>query len=481
MKRIVSVMLAIAMLFSITCGLDLSAYAACAHEHTHLINQKAATDTEAGYTGDEFCDDCSTVIKTGEIIPALNAGWKTDAAGTHYYNEKGEAVKYWQKIDGSWYYFRGDTVMFTGWLKSDGNWYYFNKGSGAMQTGWQKIGGVWYYFNGSGIMQTGWQKIDGVWYHFASGGYMQTGWLTLNKKWYYLSGSGAMVTGWRYINKKWYYFNEYGTMKTNWVKLSGKWYYLGSDGGLRTGWFWDGKNWYYANKSGVMQTGWFKQGSSWYYLTSSGAMATGWRYIDNKWYFFNSSGVWSSGYVNVYATYTSPYSGSANRTNNLRVSSAAINGTILAPGDVFDFNQVVGWRTAARGYKEAPVFTGSNGHALGLGGGVCQTSSTVFNAALLANLEIVERHQHSQKVYYVPFGRDAAISGSEKNMRFRNNTSYNIKIEMTVEGGYITCTLLTQEHVSPASVTLDVSKSGSTYTLYRYADGYHNYTTRSTY
>lgn len=480
MKKVLSVVLAVAMLFSVTCGLDLSAYADCAHEHTHLINVKAATETETGYTGDEYCDDCSTIIKTGDVIPTLVSGWKTDSAGKHYYNNDGVAVKYWQYIDGNWYYFRGDTVMFTGWLKSDGKWFYLS-GNGAMATGWRYINGNWYYMDSHGVMLTGWQLIDGKWYHMADSGYMQTGWLISKGLWYFLSGSGAMWTDWHYINGKWYYFNGYGAMQTYWQKLGGKWYFLGSDGGMRAGWFWDGKNWYYANGSGVMQTGWLKQGSSWYYLGDYGNMATGWRYIDGTWYFFNSSGVWSSGFVNVYATYTSPYSGSANRTNNLRVSSASINGTILQPGDVFDFNQVVGWRTAARGYKEAPVFTGSNGHALGLGGGVCQTSSTVFNAALLANLEIVERHQHSQKVYYVPFGRDAAISGSEKNMRFRNNTSYAIKIEMTVSGGYITCTLLTQEHVSPASVSLDVSRSGSTYTLYRYADGSCNYTTRSTY
>lgn len=480
MKKIVSVVLAVAMIFSITCGPDFAAYAECVHENTHLINDKPATTTEPGYTGDVFCDDCSTIISTGEEIPMLLSGWQTDAAGTHYYNDEGVAVKYWQKIDGNWYYFKGDTTMYTGWLKVKGQWYYFAE-TGEMKTGWQKLGGSWYYFNNSGVMLTGWQKIGGKWYHFANGGYMQTGWLTLSGKWYYLNGGGAMLTGWNYIGKKWYYFSTSGVMLTNWQKAGGKWYYLGSNGSMRTGWFWDGKNWYYANKSGVMQTGWFKQGSTWYYLGTGGAMATGWRYINGTWYYFDNSGVWTSGYVNVYATYTSPYSGSANRTNNLRVSSASINGTILKPGDVFDFNQVVGWRTAARGYKEAPVFTGNNGHALGLGGGVCQTSSTVFNAALLANLEIVERHQHSQKVYYVPFGRDAAISGSDKNMRFRNNTSYNIKIEMTVSGGYITCTLLTQEHVSPANVTLEVSKSGSTYTLYRYADGSNNYTTRSTY
>ena len=481
MKRIISVLLAAAMLFSVTCGLELTVFADCTHPSTHIEGDVPATTTADGYTGDEICDDCGALIKEGEIIPMLLSGWVTDETGTHYYNDEGVAVKYWQQIDDDWYYFRGDTTLFLGWLKSGGKWYYFEPEHGVMQTGWQKIDNTWYNFTTKGVMRTGWQKIKGKWYFFANSGAMQKGWMKSSGKWYFLSGSGAMLTDWQYIGKKWYYFNKSGVMQSRWVKLDGKWYYLGDNGSLRTGWFWAGKNWYYANKSGVMQTGWFKQGSSWYYLGTGGAMATGWRYIDNKWYFFNNSGIWTSGYVNVYATYTSPYSNNANRTNNLRVSSAAINGTILQPGDVFNFNNVVGWRTAARGYKEAPVFLGPNEHGMGLGGGVCQTSSTVFNAALLGNLEIVERHQHSQKVYYVPFGRDAAISGSDKNMRFRNNTSYNIKIEMTVEGGYITCTLLTQEHVSPPTVTVDVSKSGSTYTLRRYVNGTCNYTTKSTY
>ncbi|MBQ9227893.1 MAG: VanW family protein [Eubacterium sp.] len=482
MKKLISILLAAAMLFSVTCGMNLSAFADdCAHANTHLVNDKAATATEPGYTGDVVCDDCGEVIETGEEIPVILTGWQTDAAGNrYYYNESGTAVKYWQQIDGKWYYFRGDTTLYLGWLKASGKWYYMGT-DGAMKTGWQKIGGKYYYFDSQGVMQTGWKKLNGKWYYLNSSGAMLTGWQKINNKWYYMNGSGVMLTGWRYIGKKWYYFNTSGAMQTKWLKQDGKWYFLGSDGAMRTGWFKDGSSWYYANKSGVMQTGWIKLGGSWYYLETSGKMATGWKQIDGKSYYFNASGVWTSGFVNVYASYTSKYSNNANRTTNLRVSSAAINGTILNPGDTFDFNSVVGWRTAARGYKEAPVFLGPTEHGLGLGGGVCQTSSTVFNAALLANLEIVERHQHSQKVTYVPYGRDAAISGSEKNMRFKNTSPYTIKIEMTVEGGYITCKLLTVEHVSPPSISIDVSKSGSTYTMRRYVNGSCNYTTKSTY
>lgn len=183
----------------------------------------------------------------------------------------------------------------------------------------------------------------------------------------------------------------------------------------------------------------------------------------------------------VFATYSSKYVNNANRTTNLKLAAAAINGTVIYPGETFDFNEVVGPRTAERGYKKATAFTGTSGTAQELGGGICQIASTLFNTCLYADVDITERHQHSQKVSYVPLGRDAAISGSYKNFRWTNNYDFPIKIYMDVSGGYVTCTFYTQSSESPGNVELKVSKSGNTYTLRRYHNGSVDYTTTSKY
>lgn len=201
---------------------------------------------------------------------------------------------------------------------------------------------------------------------------------------------------------------------------------------------------------------------------------------NGKKYYSDSSTMLSTYYSNVYATYYSYYVNNASRTTNLKIASKEINGTIIQPGEEFDFNKVVGTRTAAKGYKNAHVFSGG-GVTMGLAGGICQVASTMFNTVLKANVEIVERHQHSQRVSYVPLGRDAAISGNVQNFRWKNNTKYAIKIEMTVKNGVITCTFYTCEKASPKKVSLDVTQNGSHFTLKRSVKGKVNYQCSSTY
>ncbi len=202
--------------------------------------------------------------------------------------------------------------------------------------------------------------------------------------------------------------------------------------------------------------------------------------VNGKKYYSGSSTMLSTYYSNVYATYYSYYVNNASRTTNLKIASKEINGTIIQPGEEFDFNKVVGTRTAAKGYKNAHVFSGG-GVTMGLAGGICQVASTMFNTVLKANFEIVERHQHSQRVSYVPLGRDAAISGNVQNFRWKNNTKYAIKIEMTVKNGVITCTFYTCEKTSPKKVSLDVTQNGSHFTLKRSVKGKVNYQCSSTY
>lgn len=198
-------------------------------------------------------------------------------------------------------------------------------------------------------------------------------------------------------------------------------------------------------------------------------------------YYGDRSTMLSSYYSNVYATYYSYYVNNKDRTTNLKIASKKINGTIIQPGETFDFNKVVGSRTAAKGYKKAHVFTGENSTTMGLAGGICQVASTVFNTALISNVKIVERHQHSQRVSYVPLGRDAAISGNVQNFRWKNNTKYAIKIKMTVKGGKITCTFYTCQKAKPKKVKLNVTQKGKTFTLKRTVKGKTNYSCKSKY
>ena len=139
--------------------------------------------------------------------------------------------------------------------------------------------------------------------------------------------------------------------------------------------------------------------------------------------------------TDLIGTYYTTYNYSdPNRNNNLAVGCNYINGTILAPGEVFSANEGLGSQTAAGGYKMAGVY--NNGKVeLGMAGGVCQVTSTLYNAAIMAELEIVERHPHSMTVGYVPLGRDAAIAGTYKDLKFKNDTEYPIMIEAYASNG----------------------------------------------
>ncbi len=123
-----------------------------------------------------------------------------------------------------------------------------------------------------------------------------------------------------------------------------------------------------------------------------------------------------------------------NRSQNLELSAEKINGTVLMPGEEFSYNQVVGKRTVEAGYKDAKIY--ANGQVVdGLGGGICQISSTLYNAVLLADLEITERRNHYFKTSYVPAGRDATVVWGSIDFKFKNTRTYPIKIEAKVSSG----------------------------------------------
>lgn len=142
-------------------------------------------------------------------------------------------------------------------------------------------------------------------------------------------------------------------------------------------------------------------------------------------------------FPDLLATYSTTYSSSnVNRSTNISLATKSVNGYVLMPDETFSYNDTVGQRTAARGYKEAGVYL--NGEVTtGLGGGICQVSSTLYNAVLLANLEIVDRSNHTFKPTYVPAGQDATVSWGSPDFKFKNNRNYPIRIVASSGSGRV--------------------------------------------
>ena len=140
-------------------------------------------------------------------------------------------------------------------------------------------------------------------------------------------------------------------------------------------------------------------------------------------------------FPDLLGTYTTRYDGSArDRTTNLVIACQKINGKVLLAGETFSYNQTLGARTAAAGYKNAKVY--ENGQVVdGIGGGICQISSTLYNAALLANLEIVERRNHQFVTSYAPAGRDATVVYGMTDFRFKNTRKYPVRIVASATNG----------------------------------------------
>ncbi len=137
-----------------------------------------------------------------------------------------------------------------------------------------------------------------------------------------------------------------------------------------------------------------------------------------------------------------------NRNTNLVVGCRNINGTVIPPGGVFSANESLGSQTVAGGYREAAIY--NNGKVeQGIAGGVCQVTTTLYNAAIQAELDIVERHPHSMTVGYVPLGRDAAVAGTYKDLKFKNNTEYPIYIEAYAANGNLVMNIYGHEVHAP--------------------------------
>ena len=145
----------------------------------------------------------------------------------------------------------------------------------------------------------------------------------------------------------------------------------------------------------------------------------------------------------VLGTYTTKCAGPWGRHQNIKLASAAINGKIYNPGEEFWYNATVGQRTAARGYQEAGVYEAGR-TTTGIGGGICQVSSTLYYAVLLSDLDIVLRYCHMFNPGYMPIGCDATVSWGGPDFAFRNSRDYPIKIVTSYndDTNELTCTIL---------------------------------------
>ncbi|MDY3929647.1 MAG: VanW family protein [Clostridia bacterium] len=154
-------------------------------------------------------------------------------------------------------------------------------------------------------------------------------------------------------------------------------------------------------------------------------------------------------------TYTTDFSNSsANRAHNVKKASDSIDGVILMPGDSFSYNNTIGNPSLKNGYKVASVF--ENGKSVeGVGGGVCQVSSTLYSAVLYADLSVTERHNHSLPVAYVPKGQDATVSYGSLDFKFKNSTDYPIKISSKVNGRKLTVSIIGGKYSDNRKVELN--------------------------
>ena len=146
-------------------------------------------------------------------------------------------------------------------------------------------------------------------------------------------------------------------------------------------------------------------------------------------------------FQDVLGEYQTKHNTNENRNNNLRLLCQALDGHIVQPGETFSYNEVVGERTAEKGYLPAPAYTGYR-LADSIGGGVCPGSTTLYNCVLRADLEVVFRACHGAKVTYVPPGLDAAVNYLTTDFQFRNQYRFPVKIQAEVSDGFVKMKLL---------------------------------------
>ena len=162
--------------------------------------------------------------------------------------------------------------------------------------------------------------------------------------------------------------------------------------------------------------------------------------------------------TSILGSFTTYFDGSnTSRAHNIHLASQKIHQTLIPAGGIFSFNQVVGERTPEAGYDDAPVFMGGR-LVPGIGGGICQVSSTLFNTALLSGMDIVERDTHFAPVSYIPVGLDATVAWGYIDFQFKNPYSHPIYVIAEEGAGYVSITILGAKEDVPQSVTITKGK-----------------------
>ena len=158
------------------------------------------------------------------------------------------------------------------------------------------------------------------------------------------------------------------------------------------------------------------------------------------------------------ATFSTNYQASkVDRTTNLKLAANKINGTILLPGEEFSYNKIVGERTVSAGFKEAATFV-SGKVVDGLGGGICQISSTLYDAVIMANLDVTVRRNHQFVTSYVPAGKDATVVWGSQDFKFKNTRKYPVRITATVQGGVATVQVWGLKEEVEYDITIETKK-----------------------
>ena len=163
-------------------------------------------------------------------------------------------------------------------------------------------------------------------------------------------------------------------------------------------------------------------------------------------------------FPDLLSTFSTKYqSSNVNRTTNLKLAAKKINGTVLLPGEEFSYNKTVGERTVQAGFKEAAVFNAGRVEN-GLGGGICQISSTLYDAVVFADLDITVRRNHQFVTSYVKAGADATVVWGSQDFKFKNTRKYPIKITATVEGGIATVQIWGVKEEVEYDITIETKK-----------------------
>ncbi len=144
----------------------------------------------------------------------------------------------------------------------------------------------------------------------------------------------------------------------------------------------------------------------------------------------------TTGYT-LLGAYTTKYDDSVPRATNISIAANRVNGVTLQPGQVFSFTNTILPRTVSNGYVAGPIFVQKE-HSKGIGGGICQVSSTIYACTLTVGIPVLERHEHSLPVTYIPQGWDATVSGTNLDFRFANPYDKPLMISATPDYGTLT-------------------------------------------